>query len=86
MASGAALLGIACRPNEVTDVIEEYQCGLVVEPGNVMALAQAVCRFQEDTNFLHDCRQRARAAMVKHFSRANTRRYAEALLPYCARC
>jgi glycosyltransferase involved in cell wall biosynthesis len=84
MASGAALLGIARRPNEVTEIIEKHECGLVVEPGDVRALTQAIRRFQQDRDFLLKCQQRSRAAMERHFSRANTGRYAAALRPYCS--
>ena len=83
MASGAALIGLTHGPNEVTEIIERFGCGLTVEPGDVAGLKLAIQRFQQDRAFLSECRRRARQAAEEHFSRANTQLYVEARRTYC---
>ncbi len=84
MASGAALIGLARRPNELTDIIDKFQCGLVVEPGDVEGLLKVLHTFHNDPAFLAACRQRARRAMEIYFSRNNTGAYLHSLKPLLA--
>lgn len=86
MAVGAAILGLSKRPSDLQLVIERYQCGVCVEPGDVEGLAQAVVRYRDDENFLAKCRQSARLAAENHFSRVkNTHRILCDLGNYVAR-
>jgi len=83
MAAGAALISLTHGPNEVTEIIEKFGCGLAVEPGDVAGLKAAIQRFQQDGAFLRGCRLRACQAAEQHFSRENTRLYVEAPRTYC---
>lgn len=84
LASGAALIGISRPPNELADLIDRFQCGLTVAPGDGDGLVNAIQRFQRDPAFLSACRRHARQTLVAHFSRTNTRAYASALAPLVA--
>lgn len=76
MAVGSALIGISHPPNDLTEVIEQYGCGVNVLPGDVEGLVAALQRFLADEDYLRAARRKARDAAVQHFSRAmNTKRF-----------
>lgn len=69
MAAGAALLVLSASKNEVTDWVEKFQCGIVVDPDDVDGFVRAVERFNHDREFLALCKQNSRAAALKYFDR-----------------
>lgn len=81
MAVGSALIGISTPPNDLADVITQYNCGVNVLPNDVTGMVKALERFQEEPNYLAECKMSAREAAVEHFSRSvNTQRFAELLV------
>jgi len=81
MAAGSGLLVLTHGENELASWVGRYQCGMTVEPGDVDELVQAVHCFLNDSDSLRACRQRARQAAERDFSRqANTRRIQLALV------
>lgn len=75
MAAGAAILGLSKRPSDLQMIVEQHQCGINVEPGDVDGFVQAISRFQADARFLEACRSAARRAAEVEFSRSiNVRR------------
>jgi len=79
LAAGSALLGVACGDNELTRLIEQNECGLVVEPGNRDGIVQAVKYCPDNPTFLNSCRERSRQLAEKVYSRKNTSEYFETL-------
>jgi len=80
MAAGAAILGLSRRPSDLQMIIEQHQCGINLEPGDVDGFVQAISRFQADARFLEACRRAARRTAEAEFSRAiNVRRILEAI-------
>lgn len=69
MAAGVALLGLSKRPSDLRMMIEEHQCGINVKPGDVDGFVQAVLRYRDDESFLSRCREAARLAAERVFSR-----------------
>ena len=69
MAAGAALIGLGHHPNDIQMTIDEYQCGVNVEPGDVDGFAGAVLRFRDDPVFLDACRSNSRKAAEEYSSR-----------------
>jgi glycosyltransferase involved in cell wall biosynthesis len=79
LAAGAALLVISQGPNELTKLVETEHCGVAVAHQEVAAMVTAIKRFRDDSAFLKHCRDNARHAMEKHYSRANTQQYTAAI-------
>jgi glycosyltransferase involved in cell wall biosynthesis len=70
LAAGAAVIGICPERSDLAYVLRTYECGLVVEPGNVDALVAAIAQLGLDTGELARLRCNARRATEQHFSRA----------------
>jgi len=83
MAVGAAILGLSKRPSDLQMIIEQHQCGLNVEPGDVDGFVQALSRFQADSKFMQACRRAARRTAEEEFSRAiNVQRILDAIAKF----
>jgi colanic acid biosynthesis glycosyl transferase WcaI len=78
MAVGAALIGLSQPPNDLSAVIEQYECGVNVTLDDLEGFVAALRRFLIDRAYLEACRQASRDAAVRYFSReVNTRRFSE---------
>jgi colanic acid biosynthesis glycosyl transferase WcaI len=69
MAAGSALLGLSRHPSDLSLLIERYQCGLNLEPGDVDGFTAAVQRCRDDAAWLQGCREAARQAAERDLSR-----------------
>lgn len=69
MASGSALLCICSGDNELQAIVHEYECGLIVEPGNVEGLIKAIQTFIHNKEFLRQCQKNARKAAETCFDK-----------------
>jgi glycosyltransferase involved in cell wall biosynthesis len=69
MAAGSALLCMTEKGSDLEMVVEQHQCGVTVQPGNVDNFVEAVLRFADDKNYLNRCRNNARIAAEYVFSR-----------------
>jgi glycosyltransferase involved in cell wall biosynthesis len=69
MAAGTALLGLSRGASDLGRMIEQHQCGVNVEPGDVDGFVQAVKRFRDEVGFLDACQRRARRAAEAVYSR-----------------
>jgi len=86
MAAGAAILWLSKPPSDLQMVIEQYQCGVNVKPGDVDGFVGAVLRFRDNIGLLNQSRTAARQAVVCDFSRqVNTRRIQQILAPLLAK-
>jgi colanic acid biosynthesis glycosyl transferase WcaI len=70
MAAGAALLGLSRHPSDLSLLIERYECGANIEPGDVEGFTQALLRCRDDKAWLEKCRTAARRSAEKDLSRA----------------
>lgn len=60
MASGSAILCISDGSNDVSRMVDEYQLGENVRPGNAADLAQAITRLVDAPEQLNECQRNAR--------------------------
>jgi glycosyltransferase involved in cell wall biosynthesis len=68
-AAGRPIIAITARDGEIARLVLEHQCGLVIEPGQANALADAIARLSTDTQSLATMGGRARAMLEAHFTR-----------------
>ncbi len=69
MAVGSALIGLSDPPNDLSDVIDNYQCGVNVTQRDFTNLINVLMRFYFDRNYLLRCQTNARRAAEENFSR-----------------
>jgi glycosyltransferase involved in cell wall biosynthesis len=80
MAAGSALLGLSHTPSDLQALIEQFHCGLNVNPGDVEGLVQAILTFRDDASFLQQCRRTARLLAESTFARSrNVRKLLETI-------
>ena len=47
-AAGRPVIAICAKNGEISKMVEQYQCGVVVEPGNVGALVDSILQLSND--------------------------------------
>jgi glycosyltransferase involved in cell wall biosynthesis len=67
-AAGRPTIAITARDGEIARLVQEQKCGLVIEPGQADALAQAIARLSGDPQSLVAMGQRARAMLEAYFT------------------
>jgi colanic acid biosynthesis glycosyl transferase WcaI len=70
---------------EAADIVQRYEAGLVVEPGDVSSLIRAVRQIRSDPALARSLANNARLAAVQHFDRARIARSFISWLEGCAR-
>jgi len=68
-AAGRPLIAICSKDGEIAKMVDQYQCGIVVEPGNVNALVNAILALSNDVAARIEMGQRARAMLEANYSR-----------------
>ena len=68
-AAGRPVIAICANDGEVARIVKQYQCGGVVEPGNVGALVDLILKLSTDAVLRAEMGRRARAMLEAHFSR-----------------
>jgi colanic acid biosynthesis glycosyl transferase WcaI len=68
-AAGRPMIAITAKDGELARLIEQHQCGLVVEPGNVGALEKALVLLSADNQLCTTMGTRARTMLDAHFTR-----------------
>ena len=68
MAVGSALIGITRRNSELAKIIKEYDCGIVVQPGDAEELASAILTFNNNQHFLNKCKNNAHIAFINNYT------------------
>jgi glycosyltransferase involved in cell wall biosynthesis len=63
------MIAITARDGEIAQLIQEHKCGLVIEPGQAAALAEAIARLSSDAQLLATMGARARAMLDANFTR-----------------
>lgn len=69
MAAGKPILASLPLTGDAPKIVERYKCGLAVEPGDPLRLADAVMKLYNDNEEREVMGRRGRAAAVGHFSR-----------------
>ena len=67
-AAGRPVIAICTNDGEIARIVKQYQCGCVVEPGNVGALVDLILQLLADAALRAEMGQRARAVLEAHFS------------------
>jgi glycosyltransferase involved in cell wall biosynthesis len=68
-AAGRATIAISAKDGEIARLVDRHQCGLIVEPGNASALANALLSLSNDPNRICAMGSRARTMLDAHFTR-----------------
>ncbi len=79
LAAGSALIGLCDADSEVAHMIQHHQCGHVVSPGDADGMVEAIRHLLADNQQLSRYRANSRQAAERHYSRANTRLYIQAM-------
>ena len=69
LAAGRPVIAICTNDGEVARIVKQYQCGGVVEPGNVGALVDLILQLSADAALRAEMGQRARVTLEAQFSR-----------------
>ena len=68
-AAGRPIIAITSADGEIARLVREYECGLIVEPGQAKALAQAILTLSADPSSVTCMGARARAMLDERFTR-----------------
>jgi glycosyltransferase involved in cell wall biosynthesis len=68
-AAGRPVIAITAKDGEIARLVEQYACGLVIEPGHADALAEALMRLSTDTERVAAMGKNARAMLEARFTR-----------------
>ena len=68
--AGRPVVAIVAKDGEIAKVIDELQCGYVVEPGDGQALADVIVRLADDQPHREELGKNARAGSQAKFTRA----------------
>jgi len=68
-AAGRPVIAITAKNGEIARLVEEYGCGLAIEPGNADALAEVLMFLSNDNERVAAMGRRARAMLEAHFTR-----------------
>ena len=68
LAAGVPAIAIMSRTSEIASIIEENNCGIVVEPGDVQGLADSILMLYNDTNFRKELGRNAVEAIKNKYS------------------
>ena len=69
-AAGRPVIAVADRRGEIARIIDAHQCGLVVEPGEGAALAEAIATLADARAGCRAMGERARSMLDAHFTQA----------------
>jgi colanic acid biosynthesis glycosyl transferase WcaI len=69
MASSRAILSISPKDSEISQLINRYQCGVVVEPGDPERIIETILSAYNDPERFLKMGKNGRAALEKHFSK-----------------
>jgi colanic acid biosynthesis glycosyl transferase WcaI len=68
-AVGRPMISITASGGEIAELVRQHKCGLVVEPGNGQALAEALLQLSNDAKRTAEMGARARAMLDDGFTR-----------------
>ena len=68
-AAGRPIIAVCAKNGEISKMVEEHHCGIVVEPGDGNALTTAIVNLSKDAERCALMGRRARAMLDTHFTR-----------------
>src|SRR5215467_13719348 len=68
-AAGRPIIAVTAKNGEIANLVTEYDCGIVVEPGNTDELARAIAGLSNNVTAREMMGRRARAALDANFTR-----------------
>jgi colanic acid biosynthesis glycosyl transferase WcaI len=68
-AAGKPIVIISAKEGELANLVRDHDCGVIIEPGNVGALVDALLRISSDPSLSVEMGRRARLMLDAHFSR-----------------
>jgi colanic acid biosynthesis glycosyl transferase WcaI len=68
-AAGRPILAICAKDGETARLVEQHRCGVVIEPGAVNALVEAIFRLSKNARLRSKMGQQARAMLDTRFTR-----------------
>lgn len=70
MATGTPIIASFDIDSEMKKTIDEAQCGICVEPGNPLALADAICKIYQNPTLAQKMGENARQYVMEHASKS----------------
>ena len=70
MATGTPIIASFDIDSEMKETIDEAQCGICVEPGNPVALAEAICKIYQNPMLAQKMGENARQYVMAHASKS----------------
>jgi glycosyltransferase involved in cell wall biosynthesis len=68
MASGSAILSISSKNNDLKDIVDESNCGINIDNGDIKGFIDAVMKFNNNNEFLEACQENSRNIILTKFS------------------
>ena len=68
-AAGRPIIAICAKDGEISEMVEQYQCGVIVEPGNADSLVNSILQLSKDTTLRTKMGRQARAMLEIDFTR-----------------
>jgi glycosyltransferase involved in cell wall biosynthesis len=68
-ATGRPLIAICAKNGEIARMVDQYQCGVVIEPGNANALVDSILQLSRDMALRAKMGSQARAMLEANFTR-----------------
>jgi colanic acid biosynthesis glycosyl transferase WcaI len=68
-AAGRAIIAISAKNGEIAQLVEQNACGVVIEPGDAKAVADALFDLSDDIERVAEMGRRAREMLDAHFTR-----------------
>ena len=79
LSAGNAIIALCKKECELTNVVTENKCGLIVRPGEVDKLVQEIKTMKADPDYIGEMKRNSRNTAVEKFSRKSTDKYIEIL-------
>ena len=70
-AVGRPVIAVCAKDGEISRLVEQYRCGVVVEPGNAGELANTIVQLSQDAEMRDLMGRNARAMLETNFTRRN---------------
>jgi glycosyltransferase involved in cell wall biosynthesis len=71
-AVGRPVIAICAKDGEISRLVEQYRCGVVVEPGNAGELSNTIMQLSRDAERRHVMGRNARAMLETNFTRRHS--------------
>ena len=84
-AAGRPVIAICAKDGEIAQMVQQHQCGVVVEPGDTDALVAAIIHLSTDSESRSAMGRNARTMLESHFTRRQALEHWRSLLEHVSR-